>query len=129
MGEPGFARTNSRGLTLDNDLRGRSRRRASCPKLRMHLAGDLAIDHGVLAVGVGRDHRPASVRGLADHEVEGHLAEEWDAQPLRLVARTAVAKNVRPFSAVRTEKITHVLNDPEHRDVDALEHRNAATCI
>ncbi len=49
------------------------------------------------AVRLGRDHRQAGVGRLADGHVERNLAEERHAQPLRLLARAAMAEDVGPL--------------------------------
>ena len=73
--------------------------------------------------------RQAGVRVLADLHVQRHLAEERHAEALGLVARAAVAENVRSRAALRAQEIAHVLDDAEHRHIDPLEHGDAAPGI
>ena len=76
---------------------------------------------GVLAAGLGDDHRRAGI-GFSRIAMERHRAEERHADALRLVLGAAMAENVRALAAMRAEEIAHVLDDAEHRHVDALEH-------
>ena len=87
--------------------------------------GDGAIDLGVRAVGIGDDDRVAAVGGLADGDVERHLAEEVAAELLGLAPRAAMAEDLAALAAMRAEEIAHVLDDAEHRHVDLAEHVEA----
>jgi thymidylate synthase (FAD) len=66
---------------------------------------------GVGAVGLGHHDRPSAVRGLADLDVERHLAQELDAQLLGLEPRPAVAEDVGLVATVRAHEEAHVLDD------------------
>src|SRR5207302_7386625 len=113
------------GCLLDHDPGWRSRARALALDAVPRGLGDLAIDLRVAALWLRHDDRPALVRGEADLEVEGHLAQERHAQPLGLVARAAMAEDLRLGSAVRADEGAHVLDDAQHRHTHALEHREA----
>src|SRR2546422_183397 len=95
---------------LDDDLGRRAYRTASAAQLVAHLGCDLPVDRRVRAVRVGRHHRAARIRGLANRDVERHLAEERHAEPLGLVARAAVPEDVRTRAALRAQEIAHVLD-------------------
>src|SRR2546426_279541 len=120
---------NFRLLSLDDDLGRRAYRTASAAQLVAHLGCDLPIDRRVRTVRVGRHHWAARIRGLADGDVERHLAEERHAEPLGLAARAAVAEDVRTRAALRALKIAHVLDHAEHRYIDAPEHGDAAARV
>jgi len=79
-------------------------------------------DERVRIVGLGHGDRRSAVGGLADPQVERHLAEKLGAEPLGLQAGAAVAEDLAATSAMRAQEIAHVLDDPEHRHVDLLEH-------
>src|SRR5262249_28527006 len=61
--------------------------------------------------------------------MQRNLAEERNTLPLRLVARPAMAENIRARAALRAEEIAHILYNPKHRNIDAVEHGNSAPRI
>src|SRR5918999_3199703 len=92
-------------------------------KLVANLGPDGPVDRGMRAIRLASHHRIAFIRGGPDRHVQRDFAQEWDTQPLRLMARAAMAENVRARAALRTLEIAHVLDNAEHRHVDLLEHR------
>src|SRR5579883_851019 len=92
------------------------------PDLRPDALGDAQIGLGVGAVGHRHHDGLPAVGGLADRHVEGELAEELGAEPLRLAARAAMAEDVAALAAMGAEEIAHVLDDAEDRHVDFAEH-------
>src|SRR5262249_29301158 len=70
--------------------------------------GDLAVDRGVRAVRIAVDHGGAGVGRGPDVHVQRDLAEERHAEALRLVARAAMAKDVRTGAAMRALEVAHV---------------------
>src|SRR5690349_17661230 len=85
----------------------------------------LAVSHGVLALGMRRDDGPALVRGLADLDVEGKLAQELDAELRRLALRAAVTEDVGLLAAMGAAEEAHVLDDAQDRHVHLAEHVEA----
>src|SRR6185295_10958443 len=116
LSRAGARRRPAAGPSLDDDPR-RNAAAAGALELVAHARGDVAIGHGMRPVGLGGDHRQASVRLLADGHVQRDLAEERHAEPLGLAARPTMAENIGARAAVRAEEIAHVLHDPEHRHV------------
>src|SRR5690349_2398182 len=84
--------------------------------------GDVAVDAGVLAVGLGGDDGSAVVGMGADVEMQGHLAQEGYAELLRLVPRAAMAEDLRALAAMRAEEEAHVLDEAQHRHGGLAEH-------
>jgi len=76
-------------------------------------------------VGHARDDRAPLVGIFADGDIERHLAEEWNAELFRFLARPAVRKDVRSAAAMGTDEVAHVLDDAQKRHLDLVEHRNA----
>src|SRR5262245_37291753 len=95
-------------------------------KLFAHLGTDAAVNRSMRSVRLADDHRIALIRRGADRHVQGHLAEEWNAQPLGFVTCAAMAEDVRSRPAFRALKVAHVLHDAEHRHVHFPEHRKPA---
>src|SRR4029077_18872838 len=113
-------------LRLDHDLRRDATGSGSALELIPDPGLYVAIDFGMSTMGLGRDHGKAGIGLFADGHVQRHLAEERHAEAFRLVPRAAMAENIGARAAMRAEKIAHILDDAEHRHVDALEHGNAA---
>src|SRR5271157_1712054 len=67
------------------------------PNPRRHAAED----ERVRVVGLGKSDWRSAVGGLADPDVERHLAEKLGAEPLGLVAGAAMAENIAPAAAMR----------------------------
>src|SRR5208282_881454 len=84
------------------------------PNPRRHMAKD----ERVRIVGIGDGDRRSRVGGLADPQVERHLAEKLGAEPFGFEAGAAMRKDLAPTTAMRAQEIAHVLDDAEHRDVD-----------
>src|SRR5580700_2957069 len=110
-------------LRLDHDpRRGPS---SAGTELVLHLTSDSPIDRRVRTVRLGGDHGQSGIRLFADVHMQRHLAEEWNAEPLGLVPRAAMAEYVRAAAAFRAHEIAHVLDDAEHRHIDTPEHGDA----
>src|SRR5580704_608068 len=110
-----------RNSSLDYDLRRGAPGIHAAPDLFENFGGDLAINFGVRAVRLGGHHRQAGIRFLPDGHVQRHFTEERHTLALGFLARTAVAEDIRARSAFWAQEITHVLNDAQHRHVDASE--------
>src|SRR5262249_58843299 len=76
-------------LGLDHDPRRRPT--GAARELIAYIGGDVAIGFGDRTIGLGRNHGKTGIRFLPDGHVQGHLAEERYAEPLRLLARAAMA--------------------------------------
>src|SRR5713101_10215584 len=101
-----------------HDARRRAGPALGSRKLLPYPAGDVLVDLGVRAVGLGDDDGMARIRGGADVEVQRHLAQERHAELFGFLARAAVAKDLRTFAAMRAEVKTHVLDEAQHRHRD-----------
>src|SRR5690242_11487394 len=113
-------------LCLDDDLRrGAARRR----KAVTHAFGDFTIVLGVLAIRRGRHDRRAAVGFLADRDIEGYFAQEWDSESLSLAPRAAVTEYVRARAALWADESAHVFDDAKDRHIDPPKHGNAAPRI
>src|ERR1700739_169526 len=99
--------------------------RDHAPELLAHLTCNGTIDRRMRSVGIARDHGIAGVGGLANRHVEGHLAQERHAPPLRFAPRPTMAENIRARAAVGTLEVAHVLDDAEYRHVYLPEHGKA----
>ena len=55
---------------------------------------------------------------FANAHMQRHFAKERDAEALRLATGAAMIENIRAAAAMRTQEITHVFDDAEHRDID-----------
>ena len=62
-------------------------------------------------------------------DVERDPAKQRHGEFLSQPRPTACSEHVDRLTAMRTDKRTHVLNDPQHRDLDLLEHLSAAQRI
>ena len=91
--------------------------------------GDAAIGSGMRALRLCQDNRLASVGRSANIAIERDLSEKSNAKFGRGLARAAVGKYFAAFVAMRAKKIAHVFDYAEHRDVDFLEHGDAAAHI
>src|SRR5271163_4975500 len=78
-------------------------------KLLADLGRDGAIDPRMRSIRLARDHWITGVGGGTNRHVQGDLAEKWHLQPLRLVARAAMAENVGLGTAMWALEIAHVL--------------------
>src|SRR3954452_24782350 len=96
-----------------HDLRRRARSALVGVELLPHPAGDVLVDLRVRAVGLGDHDREAVVRRGADVEMQRYLAEESHAELFGLLARAAMAEDLRPLAALGAEEVAHVLDDPE----------------
>ena len=106
-------------------IRGPAAPPAPC-QLLPQPCGDAAIGLRLLGFRPGGDDRRAGIRQHPDVQLQRQLAEELDAHPRRLRPRPAMAEDVRPVAAVRAAVEGHVLDQPEHRHVDLLEHLHPA---
>src|SRR5437660_6001607 len=94
---------------LDDDARRRAL--ALLADLLPDAPRHLAVHLGVLAVGLRHHDRCPFVGGLADGDRERHLAEEVDAELLRLAAGAAVAEDLAAVAAIGAREIAHILDD------------------
>src|SRR5436190_13309556 len=108
-----------------HDARRRPRPALVGGELLPHPAGDVPVDLGVRAVGLGDHDRMAAVGAHADVEMQRHLAEEGDAELFGFLARAAMAEDLRPLAAFGAEEVAHVLDDAEHRYRHLAEHAQA----
>src|SRR4029079_12085929 len=83
--------------------------------------------HGGLSIF--SHNRNPTVPRFARGDIDRNLAKQRDAESFRLAFAAATAKNMIAFAVGRRGKITHVLNDPEHRDIDLLEHGSGFASI
>src|SRR5712664_2261739 len=72
------------------------------------LGADGPVDRRMRPVRLARHDGIARIRGGADRHMQRNLAQKRHPQPLRLVARAAMAENVRPRAAMRALEIAHV---------------------
>src|SRR5215472_13180643 len=107
---------------LDDYPRQRATLGVGAGDLLPNPRGDMAEDERVRVVGLSDGDRRSAVGGLADCDVERHLAEKLGAEPFGLMTGAAVTEDLAAAAAVRTQEIAHVLDDAEHRHVDLLEH-------
>src|SRR5215510_1637445 len=126
--EPNCSYFRQVGLGLYYDLRSGLSARPTL-ELSKDLARDIAINSRMLAVGGCCNYRKSGIRFLAYRHVQRHLAEEGYAKAFRLMPRPTVRKNIGSCAATRAKEITHILNNAEHGNIHAFEHRNPAPCI
>ena len=69
--------------------------------------------------------RNAGVAAERNLRIDRDRSQKRNVQLLRGALASAVFEDLVAVSALRTDVIRHVLDDPEHRHVDLLEHRQA----
>src|SRR5581483_5176618 len=77
-------------------------------------------------VGTGADQRRRSVRALAQLVRERQLAEKRHPKLARVMGPAPVSEDLVAAPALAAEMVTHVLDHPEYRHPDLLEHRDPA---
>src|SRR5947208_7297906 len=87
----------------NDDARRGARPALGGRELLPHPAGDVPVDLGVRAVGLGDDDGMARIGRRADVEMERHLAQERHAELFRLLARPAMAEDLRALAAMRAK--------------------------
>ena len=75
-----------------------------------------------MGADINRDRRLPAVRLLADPAVERQRAEQRHTVLAAQALAAALAEDRLLVTAVRANVQAHVLDDPEHRDVDLLKH-------
>src|SRR5436190_19840240 len=86
------------------------------------LGGDVAEGLRVGRIRLRHGDRAALVGSFADREIERHLAQEIDTEPLGLAAGAAMREDIAALAAMRAQEIAHILDYPEHRHIDLGEH-------
>src|SRR3984893_18604482 len=114
---PGTVTSRSRMLSsvrlLDDDPRRRTAHGVGSGDLLPDAGSHLPEDERVRIAEFGHGYRGTRIGGLADLEVERHLAEKLGAEPLGLQAGAAMAEDLAAAAAMRAQKIAHVLDDAE----------------
>ena len=102
--KPGTGTSRSRMLSsarlFDDDPRRHASLGTRAGDLFPDAGGHLPEDEGVRVVGVGDGDRGAAVGGLADLEVERHLAEKLGAEALGFMAGAAMRKDLAAAAVV-----------------------------
>src|SRR5260370_21545538 len=86
----GYANADATSILFDHDPGRCAALRALAGDLFPDAGGHLAEDQRVRVFGLGDGDRGAAVGGLADLEVERHLAQKLDAEAVGLLAGAAV---------------------------------------
>src|SRR4051795_6697858 len=89
------------GRSLHDDARGGAAGRGFARDLLPDTSGDVAEGLRIGRIRLRHDDRPALVRGLADGEVDRHLAEKIGAEALGFAASAAMAEDVTSLAAMR----------------------------
>src|SRR5215210_2497417 len=84
-------------------------------QLIANLATDRAVERRMRAIGLAVDHRRARIGGRANRHMQWNFAQKRHPKPLGLLARAAVAEDVRAGPAIRALKIAHVFDYAENR--------------
>src|SRR5437763_12122871 len=93
------------------------------------LGGDVAEGLRVGRIRLRHGDRAPLVGSFSDREIERHLAQEIDAEPLRLAAGTAMREDIAALAAMRAQEVAHILDYPEHRHIDFGEHVEALAVV
>src|SRR6202035_5600645 len=94
--------------------------------LRRQMRRDVTINSGQRRVRLVDHQRHARATPLTNAPIEWDLAQERDIHPLGQGLRPAMAEDIFAFAAVRADEITHVLDQPQVRDFQRVEHLDGA---
>src|SRR5882762_3359411 len=73
---------------------------------------------------MGGDDGPSGIPADDDVGVDGDLAQEGDTQPAGHLPAPSALEDRLFVTALATDVVRHVLEDPEDWDAHLLEHRN-----
>src|SRR4051794_25754118 len=68
--------------------------------------------------------RPARIAALADANADRNFTKKRHIELRRPALRSARAEDIVPLPALRADKVAHVLDHPEHRDINLAKHRD-----
>src|SRR5688500_12866973 len=112
------------GRTSLSNLRERDGRLlvARDRQLRRKLAGGGTECFGCRRIAFADRNRHTRIAADADRLVDGHAAEEWNRELAREGLAAPLAEDVALVTAVRTDEVAHVFDEPQRRHVQLLIH-------
>src|SRR5262245_43423274 len=86
---------------------------------------DIPKDGGLRGTRIRHDDRMTGVAAVPNGWIDGNASEKRHAKLFGRALAASIRKNLRSFAAMAADKVTHVLHDPQQRDIHFLEHGHA----
>src|SRR6185437_8400443 len=71
----------------------------------------------------------AGISTIPDSRIDWNSSQKWHIQLGCGPLPSSMRKDLRPLTAVTADKVTHVFDDTQERNIHLLEHRHALTNV